>query len=144
MRGVVAGGGPELERVRSLAAAVPDVVRVLGERPDASDLIRAADVVCLASAFEGLPMAVLEAMACGRPVVATAVGGVPDAVVDGQTGWLVPPGDEDALVDALVAAASAPAERRARGEAARQRYAERYSLERMVDAYAELLVELAR
>ena len=144
LRGVVAGGGPELERVRSLAAAVPDVVRVLGERPDASDLIRAADVVCLASAFEGLPMAVLEAMACGRPVVATAVGGVPDAVVDGQTGWLVPPGDEKALVDALVAAASAPAERRARGEAARQRYAERYSLERMVDAYAELLVELAR
>ena len=50
----------------------------------------------------------------------------------------------NALVDALVAAASAPAERRARGEAARQRYAERYSLERMVDAYAELLVDLAR
>jgi glycosyltransferase involved in cell wall biosynthesis len=142
LRGVVAGGGPELERVR--AAAESDVVRVLGPRADVPDLIDAADLVCLASAFEGLPLTVLEAMALGRPVLATAVGGIPDAVTDGVTGWLVAAGDDEALVEALVAAAQAGAQRGELGAAARSRFAERYSLERMVDAYAALLVEAAR
>ena len=69
VRGVIAGGGPELERVRTLAAATPDVVRVLGERSDVADLIAAADLVCLTSAFEGLPITALEAMALSRPLV---------------------------------------------------------------------------
>jgi glycosyltransferase involved in cell wall biosynthesis len=136
--GVVAGGGPELERIRSAAAAAPEIVRVLGERSDVPDLIEGADLVCLTSTFEGLPLVVLEAMAVGRPVVATAVGGIPEAVGDGSTGWLVPPGDDEALADALVAAAGAGARRAAMGDAARQHFRERYSLERMIDAYAEL------
>jgi glycosyltransferase involved in cell wall biosynthesis len=144
LRGIVVGGGPELERIRALAAAEPGVVRVLGDRVDVPDLLRAADLVCLASSFEGLPLIVLEAMAVGRPVVATAVGGVAEAVASGQTGWLVPLRDDDAYVEALVTAVRAPAERGAMGEAARHRYERRYSLERMVDAYAELLRELKR
>jgi glycosyltransferase involved in cell wall biosynthesis len=140
--GVVAGGGPELEHVHTLAAAAPEAVRVLGQRDDIPDLIAAADLVCLASSFEGLPLTVLEAMALGRPVVATAVGGVPEAV--GEAGWLVPPGDDDALADALVAAARDPVRRQDAGERARERYRARYSLGRMVERYAELLDELTR
>jgi len=140
--GVVAGSGPELAHVRALAAEAPEAVRVLGQRHDVPDLIEAADVVCLASAFEGLPMTVLEAMALARPLVATAVGGVPEAAGDG--GWLVPPGDDEALADALVAAARDPDARRAAGEAGRARYLEHYSLERMVESYSELLDRLTR
>jgi glycosyltransferase involved in cell wall biosynthesis len=139
MRGVVAGGGPQLARVRSLAAEEPEVVRVLGERKDAADLMAAADVVCLTSTFEGLPMTVLEAMALSRPVVATRVGGIPDAVTDGRTGRLVPPGDPDAFAEALIELARAPALRRTMGEAACDDYRERYTLEGMAERYGEVL-----
>lgn len=144
LRGIVVGGGPELERVRAAAAANAATVRVLGERRDVADLIAAADVVCLVSAFEGLPITVLEAMALGRPVVAAAVGGIPEAVTDGVTGFLAPAGDDDAFVDALVAAAGTDARLADRGAAAQDRFRERYSLEAMVERYAELLAELAR
>jgi len=140
--GAVAGGGPQLEQVRRLAAA-DGIVRVLGERADVADLIRAADVVCLTSAFEGLPVAVLEAMALSRPVVATRVGGLPDAVADGRTGVLVPPGDPASFADALVALARAQDRRRTLGETARSVYLERYTVEAMVGRYLDLLAPLA-
>jgi glycosyltransferase involved in cell wall biosynthesis len=144
LRGVVVGAGPELERVRALAATAPGVVQVLGERRDVGDLIGAADVVCLASTFEGLPMIVLEAMALGRPVVSTDVGGIPDAVVPGETGWLVPPADDVAYAAALVAIAGDPAERAALGSGAKRAFSTRYTLEAMTDAYAETLAAVAR
>lgn len=139
LRGVIAGGGPELARVSSLANEDPGVVSVLGERSDVADLIEAADVVCLTSSFEALPLTVLEAMALSRPVVATEVGGIPDAIDDGRTGRLVPPADTEAFADALVSLAREPALRRAMGEAARADYRERYTLEAMADRYAEVL-----
>lgn len=144
LRAVIAGAGPELESVRARAAAAPDVVHVLGERRDVPDLVAAADLVCLTSTFEGLPITVLEAMALGRPVLATRVGGLADAVEDGRTGRLVPPGDVEAFADALVSLAGAPEERAAMGEAARRDYEARYTLERMVDAYAAVLVERSK
>lgn len=144
LRGVVVGDGPQFDRVRSLAAAAPDgVVRVLGERTDAHDLIAAADVVCLTSAFEGLPITVLEAMALSRPLLATRVGGIPDAITDGRTGKLVPAGDTDAFAEALVELARAPAIRRSMGVAARSVYQNRYTLEATANAYAELLAAVA-
>jgi hypothetical protein len=139
LRGVIAGGGPQLAQTRSLAAEAPGVVRVLGERHDAADLIAAADVVCLTSTFEGLPMTVLEAMALSRPVVATRVGGIPDAVTNGRTGMLVPPGNTAAFAEALVELAREPALRRTMGEAASVDYRERYTLEAMAERYAEVL-----
>ena len=142
LRGAIAGGGPELARVRSLAAEHPGVVRVLGERSDAADLMAAADLVCLTSSFEGLPMTVLEAMALSRPVIATRVGGIPDAVTDGRTGRLVSPDDTDAFAEALVELATAPALRRTMGEAATVDFQERYTLEIMADRYGEVLGEL--
>jgi glycosyltransferase involved in cell wall biosynthesis len=82
-----------------------DRVQLLGYRTDVRDLLAAADLFVLASAFEGLPVSIMEAMSAGLPVVATAVGGVPEAVEDGVTGLLVPPRDAAALADALVSLA---------------------------------------
>lgn len=143
LRGVIAGGGPELERVRSLAAQEPGVLSVLGERDDVPDLIAAADVVCLTSTFEGLPMTVLEAMALSRPVVASKVGGIPDAITDGRTGLLIPTGDSEAFADALVVLTSDPDLRRSMGEAAQIDYRQRYTLETMAERYGEVLGALA-
>jgi glycosyltransferase involved in cell wall biosynthesis len=143
LRGAIAGGGPQLELVRELAAATPEAVHVLGERSDVADLIEAADIVCLTSAFEGLPITVLEAMALSRPVVATRVGGIPDAITEGRTGKLVASGDADAFAEALVALANAADVRRTMGEAARRAYQERYTLEVMVERVMAVLAEPA-
>lgn len=79
-----------------------DRVRFLGWRNDVADVLRAADIVVLPSLAEGLPLAVLEAMGCGRPVIASSVGGIVDAIDDGVTGLLVPPADAEALALSLL------------------------------------------
>jgi glycosyltransferase involved in cell wall biosynthesis len=137
VRGFIAGGGPELERIRELAAG--GTVSVLGERDDVPDLLEAADVVCLTSDTEALPMVLLEAMALGRPIVATDVGGIRELVVDGVTGILVPAGDADLAAVALLRLAGDADERRALGAHGRARHEELFSLERMVDDYHSLL-----
>jgi glycosyltransferase involved in cell wall biosynthesis len=142
LRGAIAGGGPQLELVRTVAGTTPNLVHVLGERSDVADLIDAADIVCLTSDFEGLPITVLEAMALSRPLVATRVGGIPEAVTEGRTGKLVVPGDPDAFAEALIALAKAPALRRSMGDAARSTYQERYTLEAMVERYVAVLTDL--
>lgn len=98
--------------------------RDLAELPD---WYAAADVVALASRQEGQPMAVLEALACARGVVATTVGGVPEAVTHGEHGWLVPPRDVAALRAALAAALADPAEADRRGAAGRERVLARHA-----------------
>lgn len=142
LRGAIAGGGPQLERIQSLAAETPGVVEVLGERHDVPDLIAAADLVCLTSIAEGLPMTILEAMALSRPVIATRVGGIPDAVTDGRTGTLVQAGDTDAFAEALVRLARDSALRRSMGEAARTDFGERFTLAAMSERYGEVLSAL--
>jgi glycosyltransferase involved in cell wall biosynthesis len=102
-----------------------------------------ADVFCLPSTYEGLPLAILEAMASGLPVVATAVSGNPEAVEDGVTGLLVPPESAAALAKALVALLGDRARREAMGAAARRRVAERFSIEAVADRYLALLERLA-
>jgi glycosyltransferase involved in cell wall biosynthesis len=106
---------------------VADRVIFAGQRDDVAALMAGAAVVCLPSHAEGLPLVVLEAMAHGRPVVATAVGGTPELVVDGETGILVRPGDVDGLARAL-GELLADRDRAARlGEAGRRRALERFS-----------------
>jgi glycosyltransferase involved in cell wall biosynthesis len=85
-------------------------VTFLGERADARQIIGALDLLVLPSLTEGLPNVVLEAFAYKTPVVATAVGGVPELVKDGETGWLVPPRDPHALAQAILDALSNPEE----------------------------------
>ena len=139
IRGVIAGGGPGLDATRMLYAERDDIL-VLGQRTDATDLMHASDVVCLTSDAEALPLALLEAMACGRPVVATDVGGVSDAVVDGETGFLVAvEGGAQSFADALTKLAADPAVAASLGERGRERHAERFTLERMVSAHYDLL-----
>ena len=104
-RVAIAGRGDQEEPLRRLAAelGLSDRVHLLGLRDDVETVFAAADVFVQPSLSEGLPLAVLEAMANGLPVVATRVGGIPEAVVDGKTGLLVPPGDPAALAAALAA-----------------------------------------
>ncbi len=97
---VARGYRAELEQLAA-TLGVSDCVHFLGWRRDVRDIVSAADVMALPSQNEGLPLAVLEAMSCGRPVVATPVGGVPEAIINGVTGLLVPPSDPDALAAAI-------------------------------------------
>jgi glycosyltransferase involved in cell wall biosynthesis len=144
VRGLVAGSGRELERLRPLALGSNGSVRLLGERGDVPDLLAAADAVCLASEAEALPMVLLEAMALGRPVIATTVGGAREAVVPGETGFLVDPGDERALADALLALAADSSTARRLGEAGRKRQRERFDGERMVEGYLRAIEGVSR
>jgi glycosyltransferase involved in cell wall biosynthesis len=141
IRGLIAGGGPELGRIEQLTSG-DNVVRVLGERDDVADLFTAADVACLSSTREGLPMSLLEAMALGKPVFATEVGGVAEIVDAGKTGLLVPVGDYESFAKALLRLAAKPALARALGEAGRRRQRELFSLERMVAAYEQAFGEV--
>ena len=126
------GDGPERERLAQAAAAagIADRVHLMGQRPKVAPLLRGADVFALPSLTEGLPNAVLEAMAVGLPVVATTVGGVPELVLDGATGLLVPAADPPALAEALARAlAMTPDDRRRMGDAGRERVERHFSFE---------------
>ncbi len=114
-----------------------------GFRADLDRLIPAFTVFCLSSHMEGLGTSLLDAMAFGVPVVATAAGGIPEAVVDGVTGRLVPPRDPSALAAALVEALEDPARRAQWGRAGRQRFEERFTADRMVEATLAVHAELS-
>ncbi len=138
LRLLIVGEGPQ--RKNTEAAIKPELaefVTLTGARHDVPSLLSAFDLFAMSSRTEGLPLVVPEAMACGLPVVATAVGGLP-GIVPPEVGVLVPHGDADALGRAL-AELAADASRRARlGEAA-ERYAnERFSIDRMTGEYEEL------
>ena len=136
---LLAGDGPlraELQR------SAPPCVRFLGSVEDIASVHAAADVVLLTSRNEGAPVALIEAAAAGRPVVATRVGGVASVVDDGRTGTLVPSGDAAGLAAAVLALLRDPAQRRAFGAAAAPRAAERFSTERMLDDLRALYAEL--
>ena len=140
----IAGSGPE---EAALARQIEELglgkrVSLLGQRPDSADLLSACDVFVLPSRREGLGGAALEAMAAGRPVVASAVGGLAEAVVSGTTGLLVPAEDPDALSQALGSLIQDPEKRRALGRAGPARIADRYLPEQMVRSYEALYREL--
>jgi glycosyltransferase involved in cell wall biosynthesis len=135
------GGSYQCE-LEALAAELGVRERVVfaGYRDDVPALLAAADVFVLPSFVEGLPLTVLEAMAAARPVVASRVGGTPEAVVHGETGVLVPPGDVEALAGALNELLADPERARRLGEAGKQRVKERFSVgvmsDRVLAAYA--------
>jgi glycosyltransferase involved in cell wall biosynthesis len=144
LRFFLAGDGelrPAVEaRIRELG--LDGIVRLLGWRRDVPDLLRAMDLFLLTSRFEGLPRAVLQAMAAGVPVVATAVDGTPEVVRDGETGALVPPGDPRAAADAVLALADR-AELRARyASRAREALSESFDIRRMVRRLEDLYLEV--
>jgi len=149
---LIAGGGPEEEPVRALAQelGVAENVRLLGFWPpdDVPDLLAALDVAVNSSDFEGSPLGIMEFMAAGTPVVATAVGGTPDLIEDGADGLLVPRGDHVALA-AGIERLLADRELAARlASSARDKQAREFSLAALVGRldglYADLLARKRR
>jgi glycosyltransferase involved in cell wall biosynthesis len=116
------------------------VVHFLGWRQDVPAIYADLDLVALTSNNEGTPVTLIEAQAAGCPVVATAVGGVPDIVSDGQTGYLVPPGDAEALAEAILKALADDSG--SMGRAARQAVAEQFTISRLVRDMEQLYTEL--
>jgi glycosyltransferase involved in cell wall biosynthesis/protein-tyrosine-phosphatase len=140
-RFLIVGDGPLRHALAATAVrlGVDRACCFAGSRHDIHDLVAAMDIFVLPSLHEGIPMALLEAMALGRPVVATAVGGVPEVVTDRVNGLLVQPRDDQALADACLALALDRRWARTLGAAARRTVAERFSHEvsggALLDAY---------
>jgi glycosyltransferase involved in cell wall biosynthesis len=129
------GDGPDraqLERRAHDLGIVKDTL-FLGYQEDVAPFYAAFDALVLPSSNEGTPVSAIEALAAGRPVVATRVGGVPDVVQEGEDGFLVEPGATDELADRLAELAGDPALRERMGEAGRARVLPRYAVERLVD-----------
>ncbi|HZR91626.1 MAG TPA: glycosyltransferase family 4 protein [Gaiellaceae bacterium] len=129
------GDGPEREAIEQRAYEL-GVVRhtyFLGYQEDVAPFYAAFDALILPSANEGTPVSAIEALAGRRPVVATRVGGVPDVVRDEVDGFLVEPGDVDAMAERLARLAADPQLRRRMGEAGRERVLQRYAVERLLD-----------
>lgn len=143
---LIVGDGPRRPALEGLAAefGLEKVVHFLGTRHDIPDILACTDVVVLSSHMEANPLSVLEAMACGKPVVATRVGSVPTNVIDGLTGFLVPPGDATALVDRCLLLLSSAELREEMGRAGRQHVSARASLDTTVGGYQDLIVEMYR
>lgn len=116
--------------------------RLLGTRLDVWELIHQADVVALATHFEGCSNVVMEAMALGKPVVATQVGGNPELIVHGETGWTVPVKDDEAFAEALLNLLENETEARGMGEKGRRRIAEKFSLQKTTQEIMSLYDEL--
>jgi glycosyltransferase involved in cell wall biosynthesis len=123
VKGVIAGDGPQRPRLEALARGLglQEVVRFLGDRPDAVEVMAASDVACqLTFQLEGLPIAVLDAMSLGLPIVATGVSGVLEVLEDERSGILVAPGDVEGVSRALLRLLQSPEERVRIGAAARR------------------------
>lgn len=139
---LIAGTGPLMEPLRALVRShgLEQQFRVLGWRNDVNDLMRCADILTLPSYYmEGLPVSILEAMACGKPVVATHHKGCEDAVVDGQTGYLVPVKAIGPLAEKLVTLLDDDALRARMGQAGRRRVEQHYEIDHCTRTIVDVL-----
>jgi glycosyltransferase involved in cell wall biosynthesis len=144
LRLLIAGEGPDRPRLEELIArlAASETVTLLGRRMDVPDVLAALDLAVSASNYEGSPLAVMEYMEAGLPIVATRVGGVPDLIDDGVHGLLVEPGDPAALARAVEELLADPARGAALGERARERRRREFDLDVMVASVEALYEEL--
>jgi glycosyltransferase involved in cell wall biosynthesis len=142
----IAGRGEEEGNLRALATEIGVIERVhlLGLRDDVDAILDAADVFVQPSRSEGLPLAVLEAMGHGLPVVATNVGGIPEAIEDEKSGLLVPPGDPEALAGALAQVLESPESAQSLARLARARAEAEFSIGAMVERYIGLYTAAKR
>ena len=137
-----AGDGPQMRDLVELRGSLEarEDIRLIGYHPNAAALLGGADLCVVPSVWQdAFPNAVLETMASGKAVIATAVGGIPDMIQDGVSGLLVPPGDEAALTAAMAALLSDPARRSALGQAARERVAARFTLTEQISRLTALI-----
>jgi len=145
---VIAGSGPEEGRLRELARGTRVPVHFLGHQRDVAVWLRAADVIAIPSRRQTVGRLTLEAMAAGKPIVATDVGGLPETILHGESGWIVPPENADALAAALRAILTDPALAQRLGRAALERWRSGYTMARMAAsrraAWARLLETVQR
>jgi glycosyltransferase involved in cell wall biosynthesis len=141
---VIVGEGEERQHVQSLVKELDLTasVRLLGERNDVSRLLQAADLFLLTSVSEGIPLTLIEAMAAALPCVATRVGGVPEIVSDGETGFLANPGDEHELARHILRLGADPQLRECAGRAAMARVLSRFDELPMLESYRQLYREM--
>ena len=145
---VFAGDGPLRAPLEAIAKPFGDEVRFLGERTDVAELMAAADVLALPSLSEALPTVLLEAAAAGLPAVASAVGGVPEIIENGQSGYIVPPGDRHSLSEAIIGILADPALSARMGGFARDLAKERFTVAHQarntLDVYRQVLDKTGR
>jgi glycosyltransferase involved in cell wall biosynthesis len=143
---VLIGEGPERSRIEGLVEelGLRDRVVIAGSVTEGSRLLRNFRFSVLSSRQESFPNAVVESMAAGVPVVATSVGGIPEVIRDGIDGMLVPPGEPDALAEAMLKLLLDPQLATRMGEAARERMSQSFSIEKMVREFEDLYLYLIR
>jgi len=143
-RFLIVGDGTEHQRLKQMARELhlEQSVTFAGARGDIPEMLALMSVFVLSSPAEGLPNAVLEAMACGLPVVASNVGGVPETVSNGETGFLVSPGDAAGFAEKILQLLNDPTHARQMGEAGRRKVVEQFSCERLVENMQALYDEI--
>lgn len=141
---VIIGDGPQRTKLETFAQerSLTNAVHFLGTRSDIPALLSLLDVLVLSSHMEANPVSILEAMASETPVVATRVGSVPETVIEGQTGYLVTPGNAEELAARVVELFRHPEQAAALGRAGREHVLAHGSIERMVEGYQDLLTSI--
>jgi glycosyltransferase involved in cell wall biosynthesis len=136
----IVGDGPERPRLEAAiqASGLEKRIHLLGTRTDVPDLQAAADVFVLPSLWEGLPLAILEAMFAGNAVIASNISGIPEAIEDGKQGLLTPPGDPTALAEAIAKVLRQPEYRLQLGAAALEHARNHFTIDVMTSAYERL------
>lgn len=141
---LLVGEGPERAKIEAeiQSRSLTNTVRLLGLRTDVQRLLAAADLFLLTSISEGIPVTLIEAMSAKLPIVSTNVGGVPEVVIAGETGWTAPAGDDQQLAQLILRLLADPDESRAMAVAGFRRAEEMFSEQQMHDAYAALYEEM--
>lgn len=139
---LVGGGNAEEAFAHIHLLGLQDRVSILGQRADVVDLLNASDVFVLTTHWEGFPRSIIEAMRAGLPVLATDVAGVPEAVTDGVTGYLVPPRDSELVAKRLRTLIEDQALRQRMGAAGRARFEAEFTFERMFAATTDIYREV--
>ena len=140
---MVVGDGPLKERLIKQAEdlRINRHVYFIGFREDIPQILAIIDILVVPSLFEGLPLTILEAMHAGKPIIATRVGGIPEAIMDRETGILISPRDRHALTKGILELLKDPKKRKEMGEKGKQRAMQHFDVERMVKEYSNIYDE---
>ncbi len=143
---LIVGSGPQRKELEELTEKlkIAQDVKFLGTRDDIPEVLKIIDLFVLPSFSEPFGLVILETMASRKPVVGTNIGGIPDIVEDGKTGFLVPPGDPKAQTEAIIKILKDPQKAKQMGDAGRRRLEKHFSSEAMVEKIANLYKQLLR
>ena len=135
---LIIGGGKDEKSLKEKSEKMKINVSFLGARSDIGEILQVLDIFVLPSLSEGFPVVILEAMASGLPIIATSIGGIPEAVENGQTGFIVEPGNANELATNIISLLKNDKKRKQFGEAGLKRVKEKFSIEETVDRIESL------